>query len=59
MPTKDNGAERRKRHAAEVTASQAELRKSINETRRLVDQSDKMLRRHSKERDAADVDEPS
>jgi hypothetical protein len=59
MPTKDDGAERRKRHTAEVKASQAELRKSINETRRLVDQSDKMLRRHSKERDAADVDEAS
>ena len=55
MPTSKDRAERRDRHAAEVEASQAELRKSICETERLVDESEAMLRRHRSECDAGDV----
>ena len=44
-------SERRARHTSEVEASQADLRKSVAETDRLVDASDKMLRRHRKECD--------
>lgn len=44
-------AVRRLRHTAEIEASQADLRKSIAETDRLVSESDKMLRRHHKECD--------
>lgn len=43
--------ERRERHAAEVEASQGALRESIAATEKLVDQSDRMLRRHRKECD--------
>ena len=52
----DKEARRRRRdlHAEEVEASQAELRKSIAETERLVGESDKMLRRHRKECDDDD-----
>ena len=42
-------AARRNRHCIEVEASQAELRKSIEATERLVSESDEMLRRHRKE----------
>lgn len=38
------------RHAREIEANQKALRKSISETERLVDESDKLLRRHRKER---------
>ena len=55
MATPKERAERRERHAAEVEASQVELRKSISETERLVDQSDRMLRRHRTECEEADV----
>jgi hypothetical protein len=48
-------AERRDRHSAEVEASQAELRSSIKETERLVDESDQMLRRHRAECEANDA----
>ena len=41
-------AARRKQQAAEIEASQ---RKSIAETKRLVTESDAMLRRHHQERD--------
>lgn len=44
-------SERRERHAAEVEASQGALRESIAATEELVDQSDRMLRRHRKECD--------
>jgi hypothetical protein len=44
-------AERRKRHATEVEASQDALRESIAVTEDLVDRSDRMLRRHRKECD--------
>ena len=43
--------ERRERHAAEVEASQGALRESIAATEKLVDKSDRMLRRHRKECD--------
>jgi hypothetical protein len=56
MPGDEDRAERRNRQAAEVEASQAGLRKSINETQRLVDESDKMLRRHRAESEAGDAD---
>ncbi len=42
-------AERRAQHAAEIEASQAEMRKNIAETERLVGESDRMLKRHRKE----------
>jgi hypothetical protein len=46
MPDRIKRAETRNRHALEVEASQADLRRSIAETERLVDESEKMLRRH-------------
>jgi hypothetical protein len=46
----------RERHTSEVAASQAELKESIAETDRLVDESDDMLRRHRRE---CDEDEAS
>lgn len=55
MPTAKDRAERRERHSAEVEASQAELRRSISETARLVDESDRMLRRHREECEAGDA----
>ena len=42
-------AHRRAQQAQEVEASQKELRESIAVTSRLVEESDKMLRRHRKE----------
>jgi hypothetical protein len=44
-------SERRERHTSEVEASQTDLRNSVAETDRLVDESDRMLRRHRKECD--------
>ena len=55
MPTPKDRAERRDRQAAEVEASQANLRRSIAETERLVGESDEMLRRHRKENEDADT----
>ena len=55
MPDLKTRAERRAQHTAEVEASQAKLRSSIAETERLVDESDKMLRRHRKECDDDDA----
>ena len=49
MPDKQKRAERRVLHSREVEESQEALRASIAETERLVDESDKMLRRHRKE----------
>lgn len=56
MADKEHCAQRRRQHATEIEASQASLRKSIQETERLVGESDKMLRRHRQEcdDDAAD-----
>ena len=44
-------AERRERHTSEVEASQDALRESIAVTEKLVDESDRMLRRHREECD--------
>ena len=44
----------REQHAAEVEASQGALRESIAATEKLVDDSDRMLRRHRKECDDED-----
>lgn len=55
MADKKRRADRRVKQAAEVEASQAELRKSIAETARLVGESDKMLRRHRRECDEDDA----
>lgn len=49
MSDPNKRAERRKQHAAEIEASQNDLRKSIAETERLVGESDEMLRRHRRE----------
>lgn len=54
MATTKERAERRDRHAAEIEASQVELRSSIAETERLVDESDRMLRRHRTECESDD-----
>lgn len=56
MPTSKDRAARRERHSSEVEASQAALRKSIEETERLVKESDEMLRRHRSEDEAGDAD---
>ena len=47
-------AERREEQSREVEASQKALRESIAETERLVDDSEKMLRRHRAECDEDD-----
>ena len=55
MPDKKKRADRRAQQAREVEDSQAALRTSIAETERLVDESDKMLRRHRQECDDDDA----
>ena len=49
--TKKIKAEQEQRHAVEIEANQQALRESISETERLVDESDKILRRHRGERE--------
>jgi hypothetical protein len=49
--TGEGRAALRDRHAREVDISQADLKDSIAETDRLVDESDEMLRRHRRECD--------
>ena len=56
MPDKAKRDERRAQHAQEVAESQAQLRKSISETERLVGESEKMLRRHRQEMEDDDAD---
>jgi hypothetical protein len=56
MADKEKRAERRRQHAQEVEASVKVLRESIAETDRLVQQSDKMLRRHRKECEEDDAE---
>jgi hypothetical protein len=46
MHTRKDRSDLRARQAAEIEARQAALRRSISETERLVDESEKMLRRH-------------
>ena len=54
MTDRKQRAARRDQHAREVEESQAALRASIEQTRHLVDQSDKMLKRHRRECDQDD-----
>jgi hypothetical protein len=49
MPNKETRQRRRDDQAREVEESQQALRNSIDETRRLMDESDEMLRRHRKQ----------
>ena len=51
MSTPKQRAALRKQQAAEIEASQDSLRDSIAETKRLVTESDDMLRRHHQERE--------
>jgi hypothetical protein len=51
LSDKEKRAARRAQQASEVEASQASLRANIAEAKRLVGESDKMLRRHRKECD--------
>lgn len=46
--------ERRERHTRDVEQSQKQLRDSIAKTNQLLDDSDKMLKRHRGECDEAD-----
>lgn len=57
MPGKDKRAKTRDRHALEIEAGQAALRRSIAETERLVSESEKMLRRHRDEHEADDAED--
>lgn len=59
MSAAKDRAQRRLRQSAEIEASQVELRKSIAETERLVDDADKMLKRHHQECEEADAAELS
>ena len=54
MSDKKKRAERREQQSREVEASQKALRASITETKRLVGESEAMLRRHRKESDDDD-----
>ena len=56
MPDKKTRADRREQQAREIEASQQSLRSSIAETDRLVDESEKMLKRHRKECENDDAD---
>ena len=51
MPDRRRRAEQQ---AQEIEANQQQLRKSIEETQRLVSESETMLRRHRQERDEDD-----
>jgi len=55
MPNKETRQRRRDDQAREVEESQRALRDSIDETRRLMDESDEMLRRHRKQCDEDDA----
>lgn len=55
MSDKEKRAARREQQAAEVEASQAKMRDNIAEAMRLVDESEKMLKRHRNECDEDDA----
>ena len=59
MPDRKTRAARRAQQTAEVEASQAKMRENIAETNRLMDESDKMLRRHRSELDQDDIEDQS
>ena len=52
MPDQENRAARRERQSQEFEKNQSELRTSIAESRRLVDEADAMIRRHRDECDS-------
>ena len=54
MPDSESRKSRRDRHARDVEESQKQLRESIDKTNKLLDESDKMLKRHRRECDEAD-----
>ncbi|MEA1071293.1 hypothetical protein [Sphingomonas sp. LY160] len=51
---KKDRVEQGQRHALEIEASQKAMRESISETERLVDELEKILRRHRREREDDD-----
>lgn len=55
MPDPKKRADRREQQSREVEASQASRRANIDEARRLVDESDKMLKRHRRESESDDA----
>ena len=57
MISKRRRAERDEQHAREIEANQQALKKSIEETQRLVHESDNILRRHRREREEDDSEE--
>ena len=54
IPEKKDRIARRERQAQELEANQSELRNSIAASKRLVDEANKMIRRHRDECDAAE-----
>ena len=52
IPDKESRGARRDRQTRELEANQASLRTSIAESKRLVDEAEKMIRRHRLECDA-------
>jgi hypothetical protein len=54
MPNSESRKQRRDRHAEDVEESQKLLRESIDKTNKLLDDSDRMLKRHRRECDEAD-----
>ena len=52
MPDQENRAARRERQTREFEKNQLDLRTSIAESRRLVDESDAMIQRHRNECDS-------
>ena len=54
MPDKQSRLARRDRHAKEVEDNQQQLRASIDESKRLVDEADAMIKRHRDECDEAE-----
>jgi hypothetical protein len=54
IPDPDSRAARRERQTREFEKNQTDLRASIAQSKRLVDEADKMIRRHRDECDAAE-----
>ena len=54
IPDKDSRAARRDRQSRELEKNQTDLRASIAESKRLVDEADAMIRRHRDECDGAE-----
>ncbi len=54
IPPKPGRAARRERHAREIEDNQQKLRTSIDESKRLVNEADAMIRRHRDECEAAE-----